>query len=149
MTRNIKKAVALVVALCAIAGCIASVMQRLHASRNQHRAEATTYGLNYMRAAITVLVLEEGRLPSPNPESISQALREYDPLLLREYQRKRQFATTLSGRDGWGQSLIYELAKGDHGDLELNIRSVGGNGVDERGAGDDIERTVRLPTSSN
>jgi hypothetical protein len=42
----------------------------------------------------------------------------------------------LSGKDAWGQDLIYDVREGEQ---RIIVRSVGSNGRDEYGKGDDIQ----------
>ncbi|HEY4310190.1 MAG TPA: hypothetical protein VGN12_12135 [Pirellulales bacterium] len=43
------------------------------------------------------------------------------------------------GKDAWGQSVILDVRK----DGEIHFRSIGPNGIDEKGKGDDID--VQVP----
>lgn len=71
--------------------------------------------------------------PPTSLESAVEALRN-DPRL-REWMRVN-CAGMQTGRDYWGNKLVYQV---DHGAAKVILRSIGPNGRDELGEGDDIE----------
>jgi hypothetical protein len=51
-----------------------------------------------------------------------------------------------SGRDPWGNELVYEVSTFQQAegisDFVVTLRSIGSNGIDESGKGDDIQRVM-------
>lgn len=97
--------------------------------------------MNILAAEIHMYVLRNG-LPTAEtvPDVIDAVLRD-----MHESRHIEFKDSVFRGVDAWGQPLLLERRGTD----TLVIRSRGSNGVDERGAGDDIERTVVVPAGSD
>ncbi len=78
--------------------------------------------------------VENGKLPGPEFEKFIKELVEYKRA--SSVKTARLIGSTLSG-DGWGWPYVFSVQKGG---LVFYMRSVGPNGIDEDGGGDDVER---------
>ena len=74
-----------------------------------------------------------GKYPGPTPSDAIKAI-ENDPLYGPNFD-KRAYSMLRANRDSWGRPFVYEL---DEGWGSGRIRSLGPNGRDENGGGDDI-----------
>lgn len=78
------------------------------------------------------------RMPGPTLKDALVEMREYSvkndgDVVVKRIDELADYVR--AGRDLWGQPLIYTL---DEAAPTVSIRSVGPNGVDEAGAGDDL-----------
>ena len=123
-------------AICAVTLAIVSVNVCWHVAslRNQARREATARCLNRLaQGLLGYAVLHDRVFPGPTYqkaiESLADASVTFDEPgddLVRD------------GRDAWGQSIVYErISPG-----QVILRSVGPNGIDEHGEGDDLQRGI-------
>jgi hypothetical protein len=113
--------------------CLAGLSERQRA-----RQSRTIYALSNLEWDLASYLGAHGSLPGPTLRDAMDALEEENGR--KYYQDILGVNITAPGVDGWGRPLIYELRDPTH----AVIRSVGPNGVDENGKGDDIERKVLL-----
>ncbi len=81
----------------------------------------------------------QGKFPGPSlPAAIAQIQAEqwFAQELQSTPDQKRTWALVVKGLDAWGRPLKYEV---DHAGKWMKVRSVGRNGIEEHGRGDDIE----------
>jgi len=104
--------------------------------RNVPRCRATEHVLNRLQMNLSDYVLVHGSLPKSTIHDAINAMQKekMDCSVLSAFISKPGF-------DAWGHELIYEVLDEKH----AVIRSVGPNGVDEKGGGDDMQREVPTP----
>ena len=125
--------------LAALLMASAWMIWRLALDREESRRRATVRNISSLASLLfTYAVVHEGLVPGPSIEEAIKAILD-DPYLADNVDWDDQFA---AGRDAWGRKLVYEWNREDR---RASIRSVGPNGVDERGAGDDFETNVVWP----
>ncbi len=96
----------------------------------------TNYALNRFQGYLSSYQIVHHRLPGPTIREAVKAIREDG----EEYNQDLGVEITKPGLDGWGRELIYER----RGSEQAIVRSVGANGIDENGAGDDIQREIPI-----
>ena len=87
--------------------------------------------------AVRVYNFVTDSLPPPTLRDTLDAMKKLSATspLMPEFQFD-QFPMVERGTDAWGHPLKYVV---DHSQRSVLIRSIGKNGIDEAGAGDDIE----------
>ncbi len=105
-------------------------------TRRAVRNQTTRYALSHLQGCLTNYMIIHGSLPGPTLRDAIDALEKEGDKYYESYGVK----FIEPGVDAWGHEIIYEL----RGPKYAVLRSVGENGVDESGKGDDIEREVPL-----
>lgn len=116
-----------------VAGVILSGITYVFRVRSQHQRERTSYALTRFQTYLTVYSWRGGNLPNGSFQEVLQLLVKSGVQI-----DSRDLALLAEGRDGWGRPFIYERKSAK---VAL-VRSVGGNGIDEGGQGDDIQRDI-------
>jgi hypothetical protein len=129
------------VRLVLLAGAIVVVVTVLvceHArfmnTRRAMRNQTTRDALASLQFKLIEYMIAHRSLPGPTLRDAMDALEKEGD----KYYESRGVKFIDPGVDGWGHPIIYELRDPTH----ALVRSVGENGVDENGKGDDIEREV-------
>lgn len=135
-TGSIRRRIAIGIGILLIALILANCRRDYVLGDLHTRRLRTTFALNRLQGFLEAYKIENNRLPPTLTGAIS-ALEENGI----SYNTEHGVTLTAPGLDGWEHVLVYELRS----PAVLVIRSVGANGVDERGAGDDIQREVILP----
>ena len=92
------------------------------------------YDVGALQKVLALFKKDEGRYPTQE-ESLT--------ILLKSPQGKHYVVSSHALRDPWQRSFVYQ-APGANATTPPLIYSVGPNGVDEHGAGDDITQTTQL-----
>jgi hypothetical protein len=122
---------------CALAHSLATSLGCLKFS---HGPEVSTEReLRVLAGAIAANSIDTGRVPRDYQEAMRGLMR--DPLYSKVVS---EYPDAVRGVDAWGRKLIYERVT----DRQARLRSVGANGFDEQGGGDDIQKLVNIYTSS-
>jgi hypothetical protein len=95
----------------------------------------TQVTLNNVCFIITQYYLRYDKLPEPRLNNISASIKT---LQLEDYIYPETRELLSTGKDVWGHSIIIEQVS----DKIMRIRSIGENGIDDNGEGDDIQREV-------
>jgi hypothetical protein len=105
-------------------------------TRRVVRHETTVRALSRLRGYLTEYMIIHGSLPGPTLHDALDALEKEGD----KYYEMNGVRISEPSVDAWGHAIIYEL----HGPTHAFVRSIGENGVDENGKGDDIELEVPL-----
>ena len=137
-TGLVKTRVAIAIGAVLLVAIVAKHWTDSRAAGEAHaRRTRTIHALNRLQAYLTDHKIVYGTFPGP-------ALRDAIDAIEKDgcrYNEEYGFELTKPGLDAWGREIIYEVRDSDH----VIIRSVGENGVDEKGRGDDIQREVPAP----
>ena len=104
--------------------------------RNQNRCESTMRGLRDLQRDLTFYSFECGQIPGPSLKDAVDALHQYGVRT-----KWKDYQMVLDGVDAWNQPLVYDWRSS----YEVAVRSVGANGIDDHGNGDDIQRMIEVP----
>ena len=97
--------------------------------------------MSRLQGELTLYKAAHGALPGPALGDALNALGKEGA----NYHEILGVPITQPGRDAWGHELVYELRDSGH----AVIRSVGENGIDEGGGGDNIQMDVPTPTENS
>jgi hypothetical protein len=141
MRSSRQKTIAIYVAFVVEAGVLIGLMVIM---RNQFVTEqralkhqTTLTALGHLQGYLTDYLIRHHSLPGPTLHDAMDALEREGTKYYESFGKKY----IEPGLDAWGNPIIYELRDKTH----AVVRSVGENGVDEHGGGDDIEREVTIP----
>ena len=128
----------------AIVGAVAAaaamcVYQWVRSDIQSGRWDATYRQLSAFHNSLWAYAAVHGHLPGPT-------LREAVAQCMEEEATSDGFAAVcgmlIADRDAWGRPFVYEL----HTDgAAVAVRSLGPNGKDDLGAGDDLQVVLKLP----
>lgn len=108
------------------AGLLYALLQPpLDSNADEHHRMQTHASLELVGSSLDHWAAQHGRVPSDQEALSVLELRASSPV-----------------RDGWGHPLVYRAVPG-HGGRPFQLRSVGPNGRDEGGGGDDLGFPVR------
>jgi hypothetical protein len=126
-----------VVSIVLLVGAIRHFLEERRRHAFAIHTQMTQLALGDLQGYLTWYLVHHGRLPGPTLRDAIDAIHQDGwkshesidgPFIVR-------------GVDGWGRPFVYEM----HDPQHAMIRSVGPNGVDENGEGDDIQREVPFP----
>lgn len=106
------------------------------------RFQETQRQINYFMADLQKWMLVHQQMPDPILDRTLRRLQE-DKQLAGALSPDR-YPLVLEKRDAWAQALIYEVSSGQQ---RAVLRSVGPDGKDDEGGGDDIQAEAVLPFS--
>jgi hypothetical protein len=140
--RTILPLFAIVAMAALVALFVCRTVDRTYRGRLQEKKETTWHILSNLRMSLVFYEQHYGRLPGPTlSDAISRLEKEGHRVGFDYYEEIRTCKKLKRGCDAWNRPLVYELRDPTHSIL----RSVGANGVDEKGAGDDIQIEVEEP----
>ncbi len=107
---------------------------------NRDRRKQTRHELSSLTGSLRSACYDQDQLPGSLQEAI-KAVQAYEQRRGERGYFTRMFPMLVRNRDAWGRPFVYELK--DHGRTVV-VRSLGRNGKDEKGEGDDIQSKASL-----
>lgn len=120
-----------VLIILTLLGQVLNCIQGAFRGRQMRRSQTTSSRLRELESAIYCFRFERRPLPDG---TIHEVLEELERAQCIDVGENR---LTEMGMDGWGRAFVYESRDG-----AVVIRSLGANGVDENGSGDDLQRVI-------
>ncbi|MES2793724.1 MAG: hypothetical protein V4719_29185 [Planctomycetota bacterium] len=100
--------------------------------------------LRLFSMALIAFVMDGGEIPNSNLTNVIDAMDDHlkNSIPNRPPYECDEWPSVKKGVDRWGNALIFSYSKKSK---TVIVRSLGRNGRDENGNGDDIQRIIHLP----